>query len=60
MVEEWQERWAATTPANRQGHEHDDDPPDAKILRIHKGLKKAESAVLIQTRTEKIGLVHFL
>lgn len=34
--------------------------PTKKILRLHEGLSKRHSAILVQMRTEKIGLKHFL
>jgi hypothetical protein len=35
-------------------------PPDEKILALHEDLKKAESSMLVQIRTEKTGLADFL
>ena len=35
-------------------------PPDLAILKLHKGLQKAESSMLIQLRTGRTGLRHFL
>jgi hypothetical protein len=34
--------------------------PTKKVLRLHEGLTKRESALLVQLRTEKIGLNDFL
>ena len=34
--------------------------PRQKILKLHRGLKKAESSVLIHRRTGKVGLARFL
>ena len=34
--------------------------PTEKVLRLHEGLSKRESALLVQMRTEKIGLNDFL
>ena len=34
--------------------------PTKQVLRLHKGLRKAESALLVQARTGKIGLAKFL
>ena len=31
-----------------------------KVIELHKGLHKAESALLVQARTKKIGLAEFL
>jgi len=35
-------------------------PPDPKILKLHSGLQKAESSALVQFRTGRTGLAHFL
>jgi hypothetical protein len=35
-------------------------PPDPTILQLHRNLQKAESAMLIQLRTGRTGLSHFL
>ncbi len=34
--------------------------PDKAILKLHKNLRKAESSILIQLRTGKVGLARFL
>ena len=34
--------------------------PSKKVLRLHSGLSKKESSILVQMRTEKIGLREFL
>jgi hypothetical protein len=34
--------------------------PTKKVLKLHEGLKKRDSALLVQLRTEKIGLKDFL
>ena len=34
--------------------------PTKQVLKIHKGLRKAASALIVQMRTEKIGLKKFL
>jgi hypothetical protein len=34
--------------------------PDSTILRLHKDLQKAESTMLVQLRTGRTGLRHFL
>ncbi|KAF9733766.1 reverse transcriptase [Paraphaeosphaeria minitans] len=34
--------------------------PTKRVLKIHKGLRKRDSALLVQLRTEKIGLKDFL
>jgi hypothetical protein len=38
----------------------EDLPPTDKVIELHKGLHKAESALLVQARTKKIGLAEFL
>src|SRR5271163_2362422 len=38
----------------------EDTPPTDKVIELHKGLRKAESAMLVQARTKKIGLAEFL
>lgn len=38
----------------------EDPPPTDKVVELHKGLHKAESALLVQARTKKIGLAEFL
>ena len=38
----------------------EDPPPTDKVIELHKGLHKAESALLVQARTKKIGLAEFL
>lgn len=48
----WEERWRASAALPQ--------PPDAKVLRLHEGLHKAESSILTQLRTGKIGLADFL
>lgn len=54
----WNEAWAQiakdpSLPAHRHSIGRKDD-------RLHQGLSKAESALAIQIRTEKIGLAAFL
>jgi hypothetical protein len=57
MIEEWERKWRATQPAWTQRNAR---PPDPKVLQLHEGLRKAESSILIQARTEKIRLAQFL
>jgi len=38
----------------------EDIPPTKQTLKLHEGLRKAESALLTQARTGRIGLVKFL
>jgi hypothetical protein len=35
-------------------------PPTAQVLQLHEDLRKAESALLTQARTKRIGLAEFL
>ena len=35
-------------------------PPDPKVLKLHSGLRKAESSALVQFRTGCTGLAYFL
>jgi hypothetical protein len=57
MLEDWQAKWLATALGGRR---ENDGGPDAEVLRLHQGLRKAESAMLIQARTEKTGFAQFL
>ena len=34
--------------------------PTRKVLQVHEGLSKRQSGILVQLRTEKIGLKNFL
>ena len=38
----------------------EDPPPDKQVLKLHVGLKKAESSMLVQARTGRVGLAKFL
>jgi ribonuclease HI len=55
---EWINGWRAETKG-RTTFKHTPQPSH-KVLRLHHGLKKWQSALLIQIRTEKIGLKDFL
>lgn len=48
-----------TDPGGRQSVP-EDTPPDSGVLRLHAGLRKAESFVLVQACTGRIGLAKFL
>jgi hypothetical protein len=37
----------------------EDTPPTKQVLELHKNLYKAESALLVQARTKRIGLAEF-
>src|SRR5208282_526498 len=71
VVRDWTERWtrASGTQDNRPlwpgadlggGQVGQDPAPTAQVLLLHKSLQKAESALLVQARTGKIGLGKFL
>ncbi len=55
---EWTNSWKVET-RGRTTFKHT-PRPSHKVLRLHHGLKKWQSALLIQMRTEKIGLRDFL
>jgi len=38
----------------------EDTPLTDKVIELYKGLRKAESALLVQARTKKISLAEFL
>lgn len=71
VLEDWTNRWTedyrraervlrpGTDPG---GHQRipEDTPPNKAVLKLHSGLRKAESSVLIQARTGRIGLAKFL
>src|SRR5579862_3156138 len=44
----------------RQVHSPKDPPPSRQILKLHVGLRKAESSILAQARTGRVGLAKFL
>ena len=65
ILSTWQARWTkGHNEARRKNCESTataaEVPPDKKVLKLHNGLHKAESAILVQLRTEKIGLRDFL
>jgi hypothetical protein len=69
ILQDWKERWEAH---NRRVGRNDgrelarsnlvpcDTPPTSRVLGLHKQLRKAESSLLVQARTGKIGLASFL
>src|SRR4029077_5635185 len=65
ITKEWEERWRKELGRSqgRRRHRADessDKPPTKDRLGLHKGLRKAESSLLVQMRTRKIGLRAFL
>jgi len=71
VLQEWESRWQAENRRigrrERQAIEPGNcqvvptnTPPTKKTLELHTGLRKAESALLVQARTGRIGLAQFL
>lgn len=64
LIRDWKARWAAAETARRQRGRHSPpaDTPDfsCRALKKHEGLRKHESSLLTQIRTETIGLNAFL
>jgi hypothetical protein len=72
VLEDWRARWKQdqkradrdrvvhprTDPGSRAVPE--DTPPSRGVLKLHLGLRKAESSILVQARTGRIGLAKFL
>jgi hypothetical protein len=71
VLQDWDKRWHAenrklgrivrlgTDPGGR-GVVPENTPPTKQMLKLHEGLRKAESALLTQARTGRIGLAKFL
>ncbi len=60
IVQEWSVRWHKY---RKRGYKYSIaalDKPCAKKLKLYNNLKKAESSVVFQARTGRIGLGHFL
>jgi len=58
-----QEKRASLTARDRPRERRvvpEDTPPTRAVLKLHSGLRKAESSVLVQARTGRIGLAKFL
>jgi len=69
VLKNWKTRWREkATSLRREGDQSitdspaipEDTEPTAKVLALHKNLRKAESSVLVQARTGCIGLKQFL
>jgi hypothetical protein len=69
VLRNWKTRWRETETCRRRVSDQvingypvipQDTEPTAKILGLHKNLRKAESSVLVQARTGCIGLNQFL
>ena len=58
--QEWHEKWYSGQRRSRWCSLASTEAPSANRLKLHKQLKKAESSVLVQARTGRIGLAHFL
>jgi hypothetical protein len=70
---DWKARWQAHNQRLGRSHERPaifepytgqlvgpDTPPDRRVLKLYENLFKAESSLLVQIRTKKIGLAKFL
>jgi hypothetical protein len=53
----WKQRWETRHP---EWGLLDAGPPSPRVVKLHKGLRKAESSVITQVRTGRIGLAAFL
>jgi hypothetical protein len=71
VLRDWEKRWHADNrrigrivrPSIDPGKNQvvpEDSPLAKQVLELYKGLRKAESALLVQTRTGRIGLAKFL
>jgi hypothetical protein len=58
VLEAWTRRWQ--TNLRPDAWDRVLRPPDPKVLKLHTGLRKAESSALIQFRTGCTGLAYFL
>jgi hypothetical protein len=59
----WKSRWLAQESQRQSTPDYWNQikrPPDPTILQLHKGLRKADSTILIHLRTGRIGLRHSL
>ena len=60
VVREWKERWQREVDRSGRAEELADEPPAKEHLKLHDGLQKVESSLLVQMRTGKIRLRAFL
>ena len=60
VLSEWTERWRAERGRSRWVSIASKQEPSKSRLQLHQELHKAESSLLIQARTGRIGLAHFL
>lgn len=71
VLRDWEERWHTenkrlgriirpSTDLRSNRIVPEDPPPTKQVLELHKDLRKAESALLVQARTRHIGLAKFL
>jgi hypothetical protein len=59
-LREWKERWLQHGKRSYRHSYAGKLGPDKNRLLLHRSLRKAESAILVQARTGRIGLGHFL
>ena len=59
-LQEWHGKWYSGQGRSRWCSLASTEAPSARRLKLHEQLKKAESSVLVQARTGRIGLAHFL
>ena len=71
VLKDWEKRWhtenkrlgCIVRPSVDLGKNEvvpKDPPPMKQVLKLYEGLRKAESALLVQARTGRIGLAKFL
>jgi hypothetical protein len=71
VLADWTDRWKEDQRKREQVEQPgtdpggncvvpEDPPPSKQVLKLHTGLKKAESSMLVQARTGRIGLAKFL
>jgi exonuclease III len=60
ILQEWHGIWYSRQRRNRWCSLASTEAPSTSRLKLHEQLKKAESSVLVQARTGRIGLAHFL